>query len=614
MGDRIALVGSNGAGKSTFMKILLGEMQADCKEIEKANYVTLGYLPQEGIVAKGKSIFKEVESAFEDVIAIQRHLKQANERLEKLDPSSQDYFELLEILGGLEHRLEDLEAHKIKSKVEKVLLGLGFKISDMERDCGEFSGGWQMRIALAKLLLYAPSLLMLDEPTNHLDLPSQRWLEAYLSSYDGALLIISHDRAFLDSLCNRTFALSLGKLENYAGNYSFYEQESLLRTELREKAYLNQQRALAKQERFIERFRAKSSKAKQVQSRIKQLEKIEKIALDKEEKRIHFSFPKAPASGHVVLQMKNVCKSFGQLVVYKNLDFKLEAKDRVAVVGLNGTGKSTLARIIAGLEPIDSGQKTFGHNVKFSYFAQQQADALDPRNQVIEVIENAANSISGINLRTILGAFLFRGEDVFKKVSVLSGGEKCRLALACLLVQKANFLILDEPTNHLDMASKAMLQEALLRYEGTLLIVSHDRAFLDPIVNKVLEVSQEGTRLYLGNVSEYLERVENNQPSIPLNENKVKKEQSLKTLRKENAQRRETLKPLKKEVKELETRISEAEQEKARLGELLNDPEFFKKSESAQTVQKYHALEKRIEKAYEQWESINKKIEVLSQK
>lgn len=513
--DRIGLVGSNGAGKSTFLKILMGQTEPESGKVNCANYVTVGYLPQDGIITYGKSLFKEVESAFDNILLIKKQLEDANLRLDDLMPDNEEYYDLLEVIGALEHRLEDLDAARLKSKIEKVLMGLGFSIPDMDRDCAEFSGGWQMRIALAKLLLREPSLLLLDEPTNHLDLTSLRWVENYLKKYEGALMIISHDRAFLDELCTRTFALSMGRLEVYAGNYSYYETESALRKEMILKAYKNQQKSLEKTQQFIDRFRAKASKASQVQSRIKAMAKVERIEIEDEESGINFRFPKAPTSSQKVLEIKNVCKAFDDLVVFKNVNFRLEKGDRVAVVGVNGAGKTTLAKVLAGVEPMTSGERLVGQKVQISYFAQHQADALDPEKTVLEVIERAATADKIMPLRSILGAFLFRGDEAFKKTKVLSGGEKCRLALACLLVQQANCLVLDEPTNHLDMRSKKKLQEALMAYEGTLLIVSHDRAFLDPLVNKVLEVSRNGTRIFLSNVTEYLEKIENEVVTTP---------------------------------------------------------------------------------------------------
>jgi len=467
-----------------------------------------------------------------------------------------------------------------------------------------------MRIALAKLLLREPSPLLLDEPTNHLDLDSQRWLENYLKNYDGALMIISHDRTFLDILCNRTFELSLGNLNVYEGNYSYFEKESVQRKQLLQLAYKNQQKKIEQQERFIERFRAKATKARQVQSRIKALDKMEKIELEAEESRVHFSFPPAPQSGHIVLELKNAAKSYDSLNVFQNLDFKLERGDRFAVVGVNGAGKSTLAKVLAGIEPLSAGQRDVGLKVRLSYFAQNHAEALDPTKTVLETIEGASNVGERINLRTILGAFLFRGDDVFKSVSVLSGGEKCRLALACMVVQKANCLILDEPTNHLDMRSQEMLQHALSEYQGTLLIVSHNRGFLDPLVNKVLAVSKNGVEVFLGNVSEYLEHIEQttlDQPTpkaqtAPKTENKL----SQKERRKQRALEVEAQAKAKKRIDQLEKEIESLESIKKEMEEAMMDPQFFKQGDKTKEgLENYESLKRNLDRYLEEWSNLN---------
>lgn len=604
--DRIGLVGSNGAGKSTLLKILIGEIEPDEGTINRANYVTVGYLPQDGIVATGLTLFKEVELAFDNILSLKSQLEDANTRLDDLMPDNEEYYDLLEVIGALEHRLEDLDAARLKSKIEKVLMGLGFSMSDMDRDCGEFSGGWQMRIALAKLLLREPSLLLLDEPTNHLDITSLRWVELYLKKYEGALLVISHDRAFLDELCNRTFALTMGRLEVYAGNYSYYETESALRKERILKAYKNQQKELEKTQEFIDRFRSKASKAAQVQSRIKAMAKVERIEVDQEESSINFRFPKAHPGAQKVLELKNISKAYDDLMVFKNVNFRLEKGDRVAVVGVNGAGKTTLAKVLAGVEPMTAGERIVGSRVEISYFAQHQADALDPEKTVLQVIEGAITATNPMPCRSVLGAFLFRGDDAFKKTKVLSGGEKCRLALACLLVQQANCLVLDEPTNHLDMRSKKKLQDALIAYEGTLLVVSHDRAFLDPLVTKVLEVSKNGTRVFLGNVTEYLEKIETEAP-VPVvgtkdSPAKSESNQPVKDRRKESS-------ALKNQSKTLEDLVQELEVKKAELETQMIDPNFFKQGEQAKkAVQEHLAIEQRLEKAMAEWGSVTEKL------
>lgn len=506
--DRIGLVGSNGSGKSTLLKVLCDLEEIDGGKIDKANYVTFGYLPQDGIEMRGRTLFQEAETAFADVLGLKAKVEEAESRLDDMDTSTDEFYETLELIGAWEHRLEDLDAGKLPSRIESVLLGLGFSSSDMQRKTEEFSGGWQMRIALAKLVLANPSLLLLDEPTNHLDITSQKWLEDFLQRYEGALLMISHDRGFLDVICNRTFELSLGSLHIYSGNYSVFEKQSAERKALQLKAYKTQQKEIQQAEQFINRFRAKASKAKQAQSRIKALDKIERIQIEKEEDSVSFSFAPPPRSGQTVVNLVDLCKSYGDLAVIRNANLRIERGDRIAVVGVNGAGKTTIAKVIAGVEPFHSGERECGYSTHISYFAQHQADELDKELSVLATLEDAAEGKNTTNIRSILGTFLFKGDDVFKRVGVLSGGERNRLALAKMLARAANFLILDEPTNHLDMRSQDALQRALKEYTGAYLIVSHNRAFIDPLVTKVLEVRKDGLSLFPGNVSEYLRHLE----------------------------------------------------------------------------------------------------------
>jgi len=506
--DRIGLVGSNGAGKSTLLKVLCGLEEIDGGKVDKANYVTFGYLPQDGIEMHGRTLFKETELAFADVLGLKAKVEEAEKRLDEMDTSSEEFYETLELIGAWEHRLEGLDAGKLPSRIESVLLGLGFSSSDMHRKTEEFSGGWQMRIALAKLLLANPSLLLLDEPTNHLDVTSQKWLEDFLLRYEGSLLMISHDRGFLDIICNRTFELSMGSLHVYSGNYSVFETQSAERKELQMKAYKSQQKEIQQAEQFINRFRAKASKAKQAQSRIKALDKIERIQIEKEEDGVSFSFAPPPRSGQTVINLVDVSKSYGDLPVIRDANLRIERGDRIVVVGVNGAGKTTIAKVIAGVEPFQSGEREIGQSTHISYFGQHQADELDKSLTVLATLEESAEGKNTTNIRSILGTFLFRGDDVFKKVSVLSGGERNRLALAKMLARSANFLILDEPTNHLDMRSQDALQNALKEYTGAYLIVSHNRAFVDPLATKVLEIRKDGLSLFPGNVSDYLRHLE----------------------------------------------------------------------------------------------------------
>ena len=506
--DRIALVGSNGSGKTTLLRMLMGELDSDGGSIDKAEYVSVGYLPQDGISVSGKTLFAEAESAFGDILELQKNLEKAEEEMLEMDTSTDEYYDLIDLMGEWEQQLEDHEPGKMKSRIERILHGMGFSESDFERDTGEFSGGWQMRIALAKLLLQNPSLIILDEPTNHLDIVSQHWVEQYLKHYQGALIVISHDRAFLDEVTNRTLELKLGNLTTFKGNYSYYVDESDKRLETLRKAYANQQKEIKEVKDWINRFRSNVKKASMVQSRIKALEKMELISIPRDEKKMFFRFPKSPPASAKVITISDLHKAYGDNVIFDGLDLRIDKGDRIAVVGVNGAGKSTLARIMAGTETYQSGKVEKGINAILGYFAQSQADELDPNNSVLEEVEKAAVGNDDANPRGALGALLFSGDEALKKTSVLSGGEKNRVALAKMLMHPANCMVLDEPTNHLDIKSKEVLQEAINLYEGTVILVSHDRAFLDGVVNKVLEVSPGSTRMLTCNVSEYIQRLE----------------------------------------------------------------------------------------------------------
>ena len=506
--DRIALVGSNGSGKTTLLRMLMGELDSDGGSVDKAGYVSVGYLPQDGISVSGKTLFAEAESAFGDILELQKNLEKAEEEMLEMDTSADEYYDLIDLMGEWEQQLEDHEPAKMKSRIERILLGMGFNESDFERDTGEFSGGWQMRIALAKLLLQNPSLIILDEPTNHLDIVSQHWVEQYLKHYQGALIVISHDRAFLDEVTNRTLELKLGNLTTFKGNYSYYVGESDKRLETLRKAYANQQKEIKDVKDWINRFRSNVKKASMVQSRIKALEKMELISIPRDEKKMFFRFPKSPPASAKVITISDLHKAYGDNVIFDGLDLRIDKGDRIAVVGVNGAGKSTLARIMAGTEPFQSGKVEKGINTVLGYFAQSQADELDPNNSVLEEVEKAAIGNDDANPRGALGALLFSGDEALKKTSVLSGGEKNRVALAKMLMHPANCMVLDEPTNHLDIKSKEVLQEAINLYEGTVILVSHDRAFLDGVANKVLEVSPGSTRMLTCNVSEYIQRLE----------------------------------------------------------------------------------------------------------
>ena len=580
----------------------------DAGEIAKPKYATVGYLPQDAIVVGSRPLFDEVESAFGKVVELRARMAEVDSIIAAAAASSREYADAVEEMGEIAHKLEDAEESKVRSRVETVLQGLGFKMSDMPRPCCEFSGGWQMRIALAKLLLQEPTLLMLDEPTNHLDIESIAWLEDYLRGYSGSVIIVSHDRAFLDALTNRTFHVVKGRIDIYAGNHEFYLKESEARRNQIARAAENQRKSIEKTERFIERFRYKSSKAAQVQSRIKALDKVERIEAEEEDNsQISFAFPEPKRCGQIVLNVEGVRKSFGEHRVLDNISFKIERGERVALVGVNGAGKSTLVKIIAGGLAADAGKIELGLNVEMSYFAQHQSDELDPTNDVLTEAMNAAPMERKGEVRSLLGAFLFSGNDVLKGVGILSGGEKNRLALAKMLLKDFNFLILDEPTNHLDMNSKAVLQKALAAYRGTYLIVSHDRAFLDPVVDRVLELSPNGLRSFVGNLSDYVERIKG-EGKIVLRQSakKTAKISDAKERRVEAAKRRETVSKLKKKI---EAAISSAESDLAQIELEMSSPDFFKKGAQCSSIaESYNALKAKIDSLYAEWESAAAKI------
>jgi len=522
---------------------------------------------------------------------------------------------MLEIFGELQHRLEAADGFRLSSSVEKVLIGLGFTQRDFARQTDEFSGGWQMRIALAKLLLLQPSLLLLDEPTNHLDLDSLQWLEEYLQSYQGAVVLVSHDRRFLDTMTRRTFELSLGNLTDYGGNFSFFLDAREERRELQRAAFRNQQQQIKQTERFIERFRYKATKARQVQSRIKQLDKLEIIRLEEGEEEIRFSFPPSPPSGKIALTLRNISKSYGTLKVFDQLDLEIDRGDRMAFVGVNGAGKSTLARIIAGVETHDGGERIPGHNMVLSYFAQHQAEELTPTFDALQTVEAVAAGDVRKHLRTLLGCFLFHGDDVFKKVSVLSGGEKSRLALAKMLLTPANLIVLDEPTNHLDMRSKAVLQEALDEFEGSMVIVSHDRDFLDPLVTKVVEFRDGHIRTWLGNVSEYLAAreardagtlPERKTVSVPADKERKRREAELRN------ERYARTRPLQEQLRRVEREIEVLEQKKKDLEVTMADPEAYRSGDALHEVHAaYKATGEQLTDLYHRWGKISDELDTI---
>ena len=513
--DRIGLVGANGTGKSTLMKILAGLEVLDYGSITVAKGISAGYLPQDGLELVGRTVFAECMSVFDDLRAIEQEMEDLTRRMSELSHESQAYAQVADRYHRLEHEFRTRDGFAIEAKVGAVLTGLGFRPENWSRLTDEFSGGWQMRLALAKLLLQKPNLLLLDEPTNHLDLEARNWLEEYLSNYPYAFVLISHDRYFLDVTVKKTVEIWNQRVYFYTGNYDKYLAEKTQRREQLEAAYRNQRERIEQLKVFINRFRYQATKAKQVQSRIKELEKMDRIEIPPEEKTIHFSFPQPKPSGRIVAEFKNVAKSFGPKLVFRDVNFMIERGDRIALVGVNGAGKSTLIKLLAGTEAVTEGEYKIGHNVEADYFAQDQYKDLNPDSRILDDISEISAHSTQTELRSLLGCFLFQADDVFKRIGVLSGGERGRYALLRMLLRPSNFLLLDEPTNHLDMRAKDILLEALAAYSGTVVLVSHDRYFIDKLATSVFEIGNGRVEVYRGNYEDYRWRKEGRSAATP---------------------------------------------------------------------------------------------------
>ncbi|TVQ06801.1 MAG: ABC transporter ATP-binding protein, partial [Bacteroidetes bacterium] len=504
--DRVGLVGKNGAGKTTMMRIITRQMEPESGQVVVPSAASVGYLPQEMKLRSTKTVIDETFMAFSEANELEERIeKYTHEITEREDYDSESYQKLAEKLAWANERFALIGGVTQQARAEKVLLGLGFEHKDFKRSMSEFSGGWQMRVELAKILLQNPDLLLLDEPTNHLDIESIQWLEGFLQDYSGAVVLISHDRAFLDNISKRTVEISNGKIYDYKANYSNYEVLREERLEQEMAQFTNQQKEIAQIERFITRFRAKSTKAKQVQSRVKLLEKMDRVEVDNiDMSGIHFRFNQAPPSGKIVIEAENIGKKYGEKTVLNDLEFSVSRGEKLAFVGRNGEGKTTLSRIIIG-ELEHSGTLKLGHNVVLGYYAQNQTEMLDGEKTVFETLDDVAVGDVRPKIRNILGGFLFQGEDIDKKVKVLSGGEKSRLAIAKLLLSPVNLLVLDEPTNHLDMRSKDILKSALLQFEGTIILVSHDRDFLQGLSTRVFEFKNRKIKEFLGDIYDFIE-------------------------------------------------------------------------------------------------------------
>ncbi len=615
--DRIGLVGKNGAGKTTLLRLIIGDQQPTSGAVTKNADCTVGYLPQQMKVADTTTLAEETAKAFDEVLRLEAEIERLTLEIgERDDYESEAYAELLHRLNDANDRYHILGGETRDADIEKTLLGLGFRREDFGRATSEFSGGWRMRIELAKLLLRRPSIFLLDEPTNHLDIESIQWLEEYLKNYNGAVLVISHDRAFLDNVTNRTVELSLGKIYDYKVPYSKFVELRAERREQQLAAYENQQRLIEKTEEFIEKFRYKPTKSNQVQSRIKQLEKLDRIEVDEEDlATLNIKFPPAPRSGQVVAELKELGMSFGRKHVFSGAEFTISKGDKIALVGRNGEGKTTLARMLIGQLTPTEGSIRLGANVNIGYYAQNQEDLMNGEITVYDTLDKVAVGDIRTRLRDILGAFLFRGEDVEKKVKVLSGGERSRLALASLMLEPHNLLVLDEPTNHMDMRSKDILKSALLKYDGTVVVVSHDREFLDGMVDKVYEFRDGGVKEYLGGIYYFLEKRkleslrEVERKAVPAVAAAPKEASTGKLSYEQKKEQEKQVRKLRKAVEAVEAELAEVEREIAAWDEKLAAATEYVEADYVA----YNALKAQYERLMHEWEKTSYELELTEE-
>ena len=611
--DKIGLVGQNGTGKSTLLKIIHGDYLPTTGEVQKAKDCTIGFLNQDLLSYQSDdSILDVALAAFKETLAIQDEIDKVLKLMET------DYSEeVINRLAHLQDRFESNEGYTIKAKAEEVLEGIGFQTNDLQKPLRQFSGGWRMRVMLAKLLLEKPALLMLDEPTNHLDLPSIQWVENYLKNYEGAVVVVSHDQTFLDNCISTTVEVANQTLTSYSGNYSFYKEEKKLRMELQQNAYENQQQQIKQTERFIERFRAKATKSNQVQSRIKALDRMDRVhEVVNDEAFVNFKFKFSQKSGRDVVTLDQVSKAYGDLTILKNTTARIERGDKIALIGANGKGKSTLLRIIAGTEAI-AGKRAEGHNVIKAFFAQHQLEALTLDNEIIQEMSQAGSGKTEMELRGVLGCFLFSNEEVYKKIKVLSGGEKSRVALAKTLISEANFLLLDEPTNHLDFQSVNILIQALQQYEGTFITVSHDRHFIKGVANKIWYIEQHEIKEYPGTYEEYefwrsqqVEQVASAPAQKPVKAAVMAPSKS----KEETQQAKKELKKLEDQLQHIEKEIHQLEVQKQDLEAKLAEPSLYLNEVEAQKIQtSYQQIEASLEKVNATWEQLVEQISSLQQ-
>jgi ATP-binding cassette subfamily F protein 3 len=615
-GDRFGLCGPNGAGKTTLLRMMAGLDEPDAGVITRPNGLTVGYLPQDGLIHTGRTLFAEASEAFDDLLAIQREMRDIESRLGDTEIPTTKHDQMLERYSDVQEAFRDRGGYDIESKVTTVLRGLGFQREQFSHRCETFSGGWQMRIALAKLLLRGPRLLLLDEPTNHLDLEARNWLEDYLMSYSHALVLVSHDRFFLDAVATSIVEIGLRKLTSYKGGYSAYVIEREARLERLREQKRRQDEEVARMQAFVDRFRYQATKAAQVQSRVKLLDKIIPLEIPPERKRVHFHFPGCTRSARVVIELKDVRKAYGDLTVFERANVLIERGDRVALVGSNGTGKSTLMRILSGEEAPDAGERVEGHNLVAQYFAQDEATRLDDALTVHDTLAEGSPVQMVPAIRNILGGFLFSGDDIYKRVAVLSGGERTRLAVARMLLRPSNTLLLDEPTNHLDIDSTNVLLDALVDYGGTLVFVSHDRYFVDRLATKVLEIGSGDAGLYPGTYEEFrlskLERTQRPTATVRTSRTVSKPATSTENHRQNQAEVRRKerrRKALEARISDLEQRISDREATVQQLEAKMASPDFYSDAPTAQnTINRHQTLMWEVGDLMNQWEALQNQV------